>query len=280
MIKLGLIGYPLGHSLSSVIHNAALDFMGIDGRYTLFETPPVELSSRIEFLKKQDFSGFNITIPLKISVIPFLSTIDSHTNLVGAVNTVKIENNELKGFNTDVYGFMYAIPSDIRDSLKGKHAAIIGAGGAARAVLIGLQEIGMNSATFYVRNIEKTTPLVEEFFKKLQNFDIKIKKLHDKISLSNSSIVINTTPLGMYGENEGISPLSPESFDTISADTVVYDLVYRPRMTAFLQMAKERNLKTVEGIEMLVLQGAKAFEIWTGKMPPVDIMKQAAVKNL
>jgi len=280
MIKLGLIGYPLGHSLSSVIHNATLDFMSIDGRYILFETPPVELSSRIEFLKKQDFSGFNITIPLKISVIPFLSTIDSHANLVGAVNTVKIENNELKGFNTDVYGFKYAIPSDIRDSLKGKHAAIIGAGGAARAVLIGLQEIGMNSATFYVRNIEKTTPLVEEFFKKLQNFDIKIEKLHDKISLSNSSIVINTTPLGMYGENEGISPLSTESFDTISTYAVVYDLVYRPQMTAFLQMAKKRNLKTVEGIEMLVLQGAKAFEIWTGKIPPVDIMKQAAVKNL
>ena len=173
MLKLGIIGYPLGHSLSPVMQNVALKKLGIDGSYVALETPPEKLAERIDFLKNEEFRGFNVTIPHKIEIMKYLDSIDNFAKVVGAVNTVVIdENKKFHGYNTDVYGFVQAIPEEIRENLAGKKAAVLGSGGAARAVLVGLIEIGIKEISIFARNQEKSFELKEVI---LKNFsDVKI----------------------------------------------------------------------------------------------------------
>ena len=281
MLKLAIIGYPLGHSLSPVMHNAALQELGIEGSYVALETPPEKLVEKINFLKDEDFSGFNVTIPHKVEVMQYLDNIDNFAKVIGAVNTVIIdENKKLYGYNTDVYGFVQAISEYSRENLKGKKAAVIGSGGAARAVLIGLIELGIKEICIFARNQEKSEELKEII---LQNFtDIKINcsALEDNIDLSEFSIVVNTTPLGMQGKNEEISPLSPESIATLPKDALIYDLVYRPQKTKLLEYAEKRDLKTLNGLEMLILQGAKSFELWTGQTPTIKTMRESLILEI
>jgi len=272
MLNLGIIGYPLGHSLSPVMHNAALKELGIKGNYVAFETSPDRLCERIEFFKSEGFRGFNVTIPHKIEIMKYLDNIDNFAKIIGAVNTVIIdENKKLHGYNTDVYGFVHAIPDEWRGNLKSKKAAVLGSGGAARAVLTGLTEIGISEISIFARNQEKSLELKEIFS------DIKINclSLDKNLDLSEFSIVINTTPLGMQGANEKFSPLSQESIETLPEEALVYDIVYKPQKTLLLEYAEKRNLKTLNGLEMLILQGAKSFELWTGQTPPVEIMRKA-----
>jgi len=270
MFKLAIIGYPLGHSLSPVMHNAALKALGIEGEYVMLETPPEKLSERIDFLKESGFRGFNVTIPHKVAVMEFLDSIDSFANAVGAVNTVVIDSNKkLHGYNTDVYGFVSAVPAELRETLKGKKAAVLGSGGAARAVLAGLREMGLEEISVFTRNQEKAHSLS----------NCHILPMSADVNLSEFSIVVNTTPLGMQGENEGISPLSEDSLATLPADALVYDVVYKPRKTKLLEYAEKRGLKTLGGLEMLILQGAKGFELWTEQVPPVEIMRNSILKD-
>lgn len=271
MLKLGITGYPLGHSLSPVMHNAALKELGIDGSYVVLETPPEELEERVNYLKEENFRGFNVTIPHKVEIIKFLDETDDFSKAIGAVNTVVIdENKKLYGYNTDVYGFVTAIPEELRKNLKGKKAAVFGSGGAARAVIAGLMEIGMQKISIFARNQQKSEEL-----KNIFDIEIKILELKENIDLSEFSIVINTTPLGMQGANEKISPVNKDSILTLPADAIVYDIVYKPSKTKFLDYADKRGLKTINGIEMLILQGVKGFELWTGKQAPVEIMRKA-----
>lgn len=281
MLKLAIIGYPIGHSLSPVMHNAALQELGIEGSYVALETPPEKLVEKINFLKDEGYSGFNVTIPHKVEVMQYLDSIDNFAKVIGAVNTVVIdENKKLFGSNTDVYGFVQAIPENSRENLKDKKAAVIGSGGAARAVLIGLIELGIKEIWIFARNQEKSEELKEII---LQNFtDIKINcsALEDNIDLAEFSIVVNTTPLGMQGKNEEISPLSPESIATLPKDALIYDLVYRPQKTKLLEYAEKRDLKLLNGLEMLILQGVKSFELWTGKTPPIKTMREALILEI
>lgn len=281
MLKLGIIGYPLAHSLSNIMHTAAMKELGIKGTYDILETPPEELLDRIKYLKKNDYKGFNVTIPLKVYVTPMLISADNSARIVGAVNTVLIdEQKNLHGYNTDVYGFVEAIPNSIKKSLKNKKAAVLGAGGAARAVVAGLASLEMSEIDIYARD-EKKALILRDLI--LSNFkEIKVKVLHfsENCDLSSAAIVVNTTPIGMYGENEGISPLSNMSVDSISNDGIVYDLIYRPLETRLIRQAKDRELFTIDGSEMLILQGAKALSIWTGKKAPVEVMRKALLQNL
>ena len=280
MIKLAIIGYPLGHSLSPAMHNAALKELGIEGNYVVLETPSDKLEERVNFLKEEGFRGFNVTIPHKVEIMKFLDSIDNFASTVGAVNTVVIdENKKLHGYNTDVYGFIHAIPAEIRGNLQGK-AAVIGSGGAARAILTGLIKTGIKEINIFTIDQEESLKLKEMILKNFPDFKINCLVLDENADLSDFSIVVNATPLGMQGKNEGISPLSQESIATLPGDAIVYDIVYKPQKTRLLEYAEKRGLKTIKGLEMLLLQGVKGFELWTGQIPPVEVMREALLKAI
>lgn len=281
MIKLGLIGTPIKQSLSPIIHNTALECLDMIGSYELLETEPEDLIERLKYLKTHDYLGFNVTIPLKIPVTLFLQQVDDIANLAGAVNTVKIsEDKFLYGYNTDVYGFVQGIPASIRASLKQKKAALFGTGGVSRAVVLGLSEIGVKEVNFYSTDILKAKEICYFLTQKFPLMKFNANNYSQNINLSEYAIIINTTPLGTFGKYCGVSPVEDSIMDTLDPQAVVYDLVYNPRQTEFLKQATKRNLRTVEGIDMLIHQGVKAFEIWTGKMPPVDKIKTEVMKKL
>lgn len=276
MIKLAIIGYPLGHSLSPAMHNASLRELGIEGSYIALETPPETLEKRIEFFKNEKFNGFNVTIPHKVEIIKFLDNIDNFVKNVGAVNTVIIdENNKFYGYNTDVYGFVYAIPENLRKNFRGQKAAIIGAGGAARAVLAGLTEMDLQEISILARNIEKSLDLQKMILKNFPHIKINFLLLDDNVDLSDCCIVVNTTPLGMQGKYEDISPLNQDTIATLPKNAFVYDIVYKPQKTKFIEYAENQGLNTLNGLDMLILQGAKSFELWTGQKPSVKIIKNS-----
>ena len=281
MLKLAIIGYPLGHSLSPLMHNAALKKLKIEGNYVVLETPSEKLSEKINFLKDEGFRGFNVTIPHKVEIMQYLDSIDDFAKIVGAVNTVVIdENKKLHGYNTDVYGFVQAIPEILRESLVGKKSAVLGSGGAARAILTGLIEMDVQEISIFARNQEKSEELKEIILKNFPDIEINCFILDENLDLSAYSMIVNTTPLGMHGKNEGISPLSEKAIATLPENALVYDIVYKPKKTKLLELAKIRGLKTLNGIEMLILQGAKGFELWTGQTPPVEVMRKALMNTI
>lgn len=277
--KLAIIGYPLTHSLSGIMQNAALKACGFEGEYETLETKPEELISVIKKFKTQDYQGFNITIPHKVPVALFLNQFDEMANITGSVNTVKIlEDKSLAGYNTDVYGFMRSIPSDF--SLKNTKAAVLGTGGAARAICTGLVELGVREIDFYSRNIidsHETAQLLRSRYDK-----IKINLIQNQMlsTLEEYKILVNTTPVGMKSFAQGISPLKDEVVETLKDDALICDIVYNPVKTELINQAIKFNKNYVGGLDMLVYQGAKAFEIWTGKTPDTSLMKIAVMEAL
>lgn len=276
--KFGIIGYPLGHSLSSVMHQAALKALNLDGEYNTLETEPEDLIDRIKMLKRENYFGFNVTIPHKVPISLFLSKVDEYANLAGSVNTVKIlEDKTLEGFNTDIYGFMEPIKNlDLNE----KKAAILGTGGAARGVVVGLKSLGVSQIDFYTRNIVDSHAAIEGFRKKFPEITINLIQNEFLNTVSIYSIVVNTTPLGMKGKYADISPLSEKIVKTLPDDGLIYDIVYNPIKTELIKYAEKADKKYIGGLDMLVYQGARAFEIWTGKAPNPDKMKIAALEQL
>jgi shikimate dehydrogenase len=258
-----------------------MESLGILGSYELLETEQEDLIEQLKHLKTGGYLGFNVTIPLKIPVTLFLEDVDDIANLAGAVNTVKVsEDKYLYGYNTDVYGFTEGIPAEMRNSLRGKSAVIFGTGGVSRAVVIGLSQIGVKEVTFYSTDILKAREICQFLDRKFPTMTFNVKNYSPDTNLCEAGIVINTTPLGTYGKYCGVSPVSDEIMDTLNPNAIVYDLVYNPRQTEFLHQARKRNLRTVEGIDMLIYQGVKAFEIWTGEKPPIDKIKEEVYKHL
>ncbi len=276
--KFGIIGYPLGHSLSSVMHQAALKALNLDGEYNTLETEPEDLIDRIKMLKRENYFGFNVTIPHKVPISLFLSKVDEYANLAGSVNTVKIlEDKTLEGFNTDIYGFMEPIKNL---DLNGKKAAILGTGGDARGVVVGLKSLGVSQIDFYTRNIVDSHAAIEGFRKKFPEITINLIQNEFLNTASIYSIVVNTTPLGMKGKYADVSPLSEKIVKTLPDDGLIYDIVYNPIKTELIKYAENAGKKYIGGLDMLVYQGARAFEIWTGKAPNPDKMKIAALEQL
>lgn len=279
MIKLGIIGYPLGHSISAVIQKAGFESLNLDAVYEVMETPPESLIDRIKMLKREDFNGFNVTIPLKVPVSLFVNDIDDDANIAGCVNTVKVDSNKnLFGYNTDIYGFMKAIPQNV--DLKSKKAAVLGTGGASRAAAVGLIRKGVTEIDFYTRNIINSQQAINYLRAKFPNVKFEACQIQNAREFSKYSIVVNATPIGMRGFAMDESPLEFGALKTLSQDAIVYDIVYNPMDTVFLQYAKKLNLKTVEGLDMLIYQAEKAINIWTGKTPDVQTMKIAALRAL
>ena len=279
MYKLGIIGYPLGHSISAVIQKAGLESIGENGSYDVMETPPEDLIQRIKYIKTNGYHGFNVTIPLKVPMSLFLDDIDDYANIAGCVNTVKIsEDKSFYGYNTDIYGFKKAIPATV--DLKGKNASILGTGGAARAAVVGLTELGVKEIDFYTRNIINSKQTLEYVRAKFPTVTFNVYQIQNIRSLEHTSIIVNATPIGMKGYMADQMPLERADLDKLNSDTVVYDIVYNPAKTILIQEAQKRDLKTIGGLDMLVYQAQRALEIWTGKIPDAKAMKIAALEAL
>ena len=281
MYKLGLIGYPLSHSMSKVIQEAALKSVGLEGSYELIETEECDLVSRLKSLRTGGYNGFNVTIPLKVPITLFLSSVDNLSNVAGSANTIKIlPDLSLAGYNTDIYGFIEAIPENFRKEIEGKETAVLGNGGAARAIGVGLSILKASKITFFVRNVINAYEMTESLKANFPNIQMECKQLESLTDLSKYKILVNTTPVGMRGKAMGVSPIDEEIIKTMDKSSIVYDIVYNPLKTELIKLAERHGIQTIKGLDMLIYQGAKAFEIWTGKTPDVLKMKIAALEEM
>jgi len=274
MKRAGVIGYPLGHSLSPVIFQAAFDAAGIAAQYETWETAPDQLEGRLNALRGDDFLGANVTIPHKEAVVPHLDRLDETAQLIGAVNTIAHEGGGLVGYNTDVAGFARALREDAGFDAKGKRAGIIGAGGAARAVALSLVRSGASIILLTGRTPKRLDKLVVDL-RELEGVGTTITWTHwgDGVFMTvlpSCELLVNCTPVGTKGsDTEGHSPIDAQ---WLPEQGIVFDLVYNPPETPLLKSAKERGLKAVSGLGMLVYQAAESFRLWTGQEAPVEKM--------
>jgi 3-dehydroquinate dehydratase/shikimate dehydrogenase len=267
----GIVASPVAHSASPAMHNRAFGELGLDFVYLPFEVRDLLAFFR-RFVRTEtreidwNLAGLSITIPHKREVITLLDEVDKTALRVGAVNTVVVNDGRLIGYNTDVRGAME--PLERVAALAGESCAVIGSGGAARAVIHGLLERGARAQVF-ARNPEKASELSN-------SFGVTVSSL-ESASSSEAQIVINTTPVGMRGHSEGLSPVRRA---LLRGRRVAYDLVYNPLETRFLTDAREEGCITISGLDMLVAQAALQFELWTGKNPPLDLMRNAAISKI
>ena len=277
--KFCLIGYPLGHSLSSYIHNAGFKSLGLDYQYEILETPPEDLVDRIKYMKYNNFAGFNVTIPLKLPVTLFLDEIDSSADVIGAVNTVVIRPDKtLKGYNTDVIGFRNAIPHDF--TLAGKVAGVLGSGGAARAAITALAQNQVKEIKIFTRNVPNTLELLNFLRSKFPNIEFNAFQIERIRDLSDINILVNATPIGMQGRSADMTPVEENELRTLPQGALVYDVIYNPKKTILLKLAEKYGYRTINGVDMFIHQAVAAEQIWTGKTPDFKDMKIAALENL
>ncbi|WP_371371403.1 shikimate dehydrogenase [Sporomusa aerivorans] len=274
--KVGLLGWPLGHSLSPIMHNAAFAACGLDYVYLPLATPPELLGDAIAGLKALGFAGVNITIPHKVAILNYLDAIDESAQLVGAVNTIQFKDGRLIGHNTDAGGYVGALRLAGVD-VTGKHAVILGAGGAARAVIAGLIGANIASVTVGARDLEKAAAIAALFSVGTPVSGVRWDSQAFSAALLKANIIINTTPLGMYPD---LLSQPPIPWEVVPLSAVISDLVYNPSMTPFMTEGVRRGHMVVGGEGMLLEQGALAFELWTGCEAPRDVMRQALLSSL
>ncbi|MDY6902911.1 MAG: shikimate dehydrogenase [Cyanobacteriota bacterium] len=276
---LGVIGNPVEHSLSPLMHNAALAKLNLNYVYLPFPIEPDNLAKALDGFAAIGVVGFNATIPHKQAIIPLLSEIEPIAQSIGAVNTVFRKDNKWIGTNTDVEGFIAPLKSFDRDWSQ-THALVLGNGGAARAVVAGCTQLGCGSVAVVGRSLQK----LEEFKDSWKNSSLKVNiKIHQWDSLAeiiaDTNLLINTTPIGMYPKVED-SPINADLFAHLPKDAIVYDLIYTPSPTKFLQYARENNAIAIDGLEMLVQQGAAALKIWLQQDVPVEVMRSTLQQKL
>ncbi len=271
-----LIGDPVGQSLSPAMHNAAFRALGLNCAYITLRVPKPTLANAIAGVRALGIAGLNVTIPHKISIISLLDELDESANLVGAVNTVKNNRGKLIGFNTDGEGALRALEEKI-GSVKGKEVVLLGAGGAARAIAFSLARVGAR-LTIANRTVPRAQALASAVEQKLST-NVKVASLNRAEltkALKNVDVLINATSVGMHPKIDKTLVRA----NMMRRGLVVYDIVYKPLRTKLLREARRAGGKTIDGLGMLVHQGALAFEIWTGKRAPIKIMKAAAKREL
>ncbi len=279
MLKLGILKSSRSKSLSKPMHLSALEKLNLNGEYEIYECLPEDLKETFEKLKKEGVRGLNVTIPHKVSIIPFLDKLTERAKLINAVNTIIFNDSGTIGENTDLTGFFSAIPEKFKKDIRGKEISMIGYGGAGSAIAYSFLMNDIKKLNIYGRNLEK----LKNFKSMLKNNNFKseiVIDTMDKIDLSNTYILTNTTPIGMYPDIDS-SPVRTEDLKKLPKSSLVYDIIYNPSKTKLLKEVEALGLETLNGIDMLVLQGAESLKLWTGKENiPVDVMKKAVLENL
>jgi len=274
----GIFGYPIQHSLSPQMHQAAFEALGLRNIYLPFEVPPDQLKRAVEAILPLGLQGVNITIPHKETVMPFLDRIDGEAEKIGAVNTVEVRAGQLIGHNTDGKGFMTSLIEEGVDP-KSLSVLLIGAGGAAKGVAVALLSAGVSKMAIQVRQMSKGKKLAKQLGTLSPHAEISVigTDLKKKPPMPDDGpvLLVNATPLGMATGD----PL-PFPIQWIKADWIVADLIYRPYETPFLLASKSKGAKTIPGMGMLLHQGALSFDIWTHSKPPIAAMRWALMKAL
>jgi shikimate dehydrogenase len=268
--RVGVIGDPVAHSLSPVFQQAAFDALGIPATYERWHTPEKELPARIETLRAVDCYGANVTVPHKVAVASLVDELADVAQRLGAVNTVINRDGHLIGDNTDLYGFQQSLLI-ARPALERDHVLVIGAGGASRAVVAALAGLGVAGIT--VAN--RTTARAEQMLTEIDVPGANVIPLSDWDLLSairDHSVIVNATAIGW---NDDQAVLAPELLDAADHGGLIVDLTYRD--TPLLREARARGIQVLDGLPMLVYQGARSFEHWTGVDAPIDVMMSAAM---
>ncbi|MFB2879315.1 shikimate dehydrogenase [Floridanema aerugineum] len=276
---LGVIGDPIEHSLSPVMHNAAIAKLQLDYVYLPFPIKPENLPTAISGFAAIGLIGFSVTIPHKQAIIPLLTEVSPIAKEIGAVNTVWRTETGWNGTNTDVEGFLAPL-KNYNQNWHQTTALILGYGGAARAVVAGCAQLNCAKIQVVGRDLQK----LKAFQNSWQNSQLAVnlgihhwQQLPDLIGESN--LLVNTTPVGMYPHVDE-SPVSAELMEKLPRNAIAYDLIYTPNPTKFLQIAKEQGANAIDGLEMLIQQGAAALQIWLKQQVPVDVMRQSLRQHL
>lgn len=263
-----IIGDPIDHSLSPAMHNAAFNSLGLNCIYIAFRVPKGELEVSLHSLRATNISGFNVTIPHKVDIIPYIEELDPSAKKANAVNTVQYIGGTFKGYNTDVQGFIEPLRKR-HISLNGMKILLIGSGGAARAIIAALSnEIGIS----HIIIANRTKKNADELISMASNLGLRadFTRLEDLGEHAlRSDLIINSIPSRLNDEQSIVN------YDHISKYSIVYDIVYTPMVTNLIQQAKNAKATVIYGYEMLLAQGAKAFQIWTGIDAPLEAMKKA-----
>lgn len=276
----GIIGDPIEHTMSPVMHNAAFSKLRLNYRYVPFRVRKEELGKAIERMRVLNMRGLNVTIPHKVAVIPFLDRLDPLAKEIGAVNTIVNDDGVLTGYNTDAAGFLRALLTRGIEP-KGKNVVILGAGGASRAISFVLARedcdvLILNRTLYKARELASS---VSEAFRK-EVRALKLNRENVVRALQEADILVNTTSVGMSPSVEE-TPVNADSLSEVKNPTlVVFDIVYNPVRTRLLREAEKAGAQTVSGLDMLVWQGALAFEKWTGLEAPFGLMKEEVIKAL
>jgi shikimate dehydrogenase len=274
--KFAIIGYPIQHSLSPAMHNTAFKALKLPFQYSKIQLTPKQLPSFFRKLRNESYLGLNVTVPHKEAVVKFMDELSDEAKLIGAVNTIVIEDSRLKGYNTDGAGYLQSLVKETRLSLRDKRIVILGAGGAARAILASLCTQGVKQITIANRTFSRAKTLAKEFQKKFNKIQLKALPLPDDhigSLFKETDLLINTTSAELKK-----MPFPPLPLNHLPRHAIVSDIIYRPKMTVLLKAAKKAGLKTHGGLGMLLYQGALAFELWTGKKAPLSAMKRALEK--
>ena len=279
-IRLGVFGDPVEHSLSPRMQNAALSHCKIDMQYARFQISPDELREAIDLIRKLEFVGVNLTIPHKIAVLRLIDVADENVRRIGAVNVIKVESGKLHGFNTDGRGFARAIREVFSVDLRDLRVMILGAGGAARAIALQCAKENSERLVIANRSFEKTQKLADElrdFFAgpkvlgpvpRLQ--PVPLEEAAIRFQIANVDLIVNATPVGL---NRG-DPL-PIAARLLAPHLMVYDTIYSAERTPFVSAAIEAGARATNGLSMLLHQGALAFEIWSQREAPIEVMRKA-----
>ncbi len=277
--KIGLIGWPIAHSLSPVMHNAAFDSLGLDYHYTLLPTKPDDLETLLTNFASRGFVGGNITMPHKQAVMSYLDEISEDARSIGAVNTIHVQDGKMIGHNTDWVGFLNAL-LEARHNPAGMNVAILGAGGAARAAIFALAGAGVAQIIVINRTVSRGEQLTDEMARVFPACQITFQPLEPETlqAVPNDvDLVVNATSVGMEPQ-DGLS-VWPDQIP-IPTKAIYYDVIYKPSQTHFLQRAEAAGRPTLNGVGMVVHQGVAGFKIWTGKEPPVETMWQSVLDVL
>lgn len=256
-----LFGNPVSHSLSPLMHNTAASHYSLEIRYHAVRLYRSELSSVAAHFNKKAFKGANITLPYKQMLIDYMDGLDSTASSIGAINTIVKKGLSIKGFNTDSYGFSVPLQK-FKDELKGSRALVFGTGGATRAVIHALTKFDVQEIVLISRNPARRSEFEKGEHIRLEGYDAWAALAED------AAIIVNATPLGME-PNADSAPVREEEGDVLG-NKICYDIVYKPLKTKFLSMAEAAGARTIGGLEMLIHQGSRSFELWTGKPFPIE----------